>query len=222
MRQRFQVDPCRSHVALWIRAVGETLQPERALARTFLSRLDREAEAFSFRTFSDAAYTRLAGYDPLERAIHGALDDCWQELQELNRAGAAIAVTINQTNGLARREEDIRRVRALFLDDDRGIEPDHFSLRPHMRVTTSHGHNHYYWLVNGLELADYSGWQRRLADRYGGDRRVLALNQAMQLPGFWRRKRMIRPLMPGLQILNDGPCYRLPQLRNLLQQPQPA
>jgi hypothetical protein len=205
-----------------MRAVGETLQPDKAMARAFLDRLDRQAETFSFRTFSDTPYTRLAGYDPLEHAIHGSLDDCWQELQALNRAGAAIAVTINQTNGVARRERDIIRIRALFLDDDRGIAPDCFPLSPHLRVTTSRGHNHYYWLVQGVELADYKGFQRQLAAQYGGDHRVSALNQAMQLPGFWRRKRTIRPLMPGLQRLNDGPGYRLSQLRNLMLQFQSA
>ncbi len=222
MKRQFHADPCRSHVALWVRAVGETLQPDKTVARAFLNRLDREAGSFSFRTFSDTAYTRLAGFDPLERAIHGSLDDCWQELQALNRAGAAIAVTINQTSGRGRRDEDIRGVRALFLDDDRGMPPDRFALPPHLQVMTSHGHNHYYWLVHGVALADYGGFQRGLAARYGGDNRVSALNQAMQLPGIWRRKRVGQPVMPGLRILHDGPRYRLPQLRNLLQQHQPA
>jgi hypothetical protein len=222
VRRLVGCDSCLSHVALWIHAAGETQAPDRALAQAFLSRLDPDAETFWFRTFSDTSYTRQKGHDPLQRAIHGSLDACWRELRELNRLGAAIAVTINQTSGQGRRVEDVLRVRALFLDDDRGNEPDRFSLPPHMRVTTSRGHNHYYWLVSGLGLPDYPGCQKRLAAKYGGDSRVLALNQAMQLPGFWRRKRITKPLMPQLQLLYDGPAYTSHQLVALLQRNQPT
>ena len=188
------------------------------MALRFLRRLDGEARSFSYRTFSDSHYTRLRGLDPLEHAIHGSLNDCWQRLVALNRCGAAIAVTVNQTNGRGRGVEDICRIRALFLDDDRGVEPDVFSLPPHLRVKTSHGHNHYYWLVKGIGFPDYAVFQRLLARRFGGDSRVFALNQAMQLPGFWRRKRVTSPLLPELSELCEGPRYCRDQIRMLLDQ----
>ena len=185
------------------------------MAQRFLHWLDPEAEEFAFRTFSDTCYTRLPGLDPLEREFHGSLLDCWDALVALNRAGAVAAVTINQTNGRGRGVADIVRVRALFLDDDRGMEPDLFTLPPHCRVESSEHHNHYYWLVSGLETGVFVDVQRRLAARYGGDDRVCALNQAMQLPGFWRRKRGREPHIQRVHYRKSTPPYSLPSLSNL-------
>ncbi len=218
MRGRFHADPCLSHIAIWMGVAGNSLKPDREMAQSFLQRLDPEAQCFSFRTFSDTPYTRQSGCDPLERAIYGSLDRCWQELVQLNRAGAAVAVTINQTNAQGRMIEDIQRVRALFLDDDRGIDAGDFGLWPHWRVTTSHGHHHYYWLVNDVALAQFAFYQRRLAARYGGDNRVTALNQAMQLPGFWRRKRAAQPRLPSLTLYGIEVPYESTQLRALFRQ----
>jgi hypothetical protein len=213
---RYRADSCLCHVAAWIRSAGAVLRPDRGQAEAFLTQLDRHARGFSFRTFSDTPYTCQGAVDPLQRAIHGSLNERWRELVELNRAGAAIAVTINQTDCRGRTALAIRRVRALFLDDDRGISPQCFELPPHLRVLTSEGHNHYYWLVSDLALSDFSRYQRRLAVRYGGDHRVAALNQAMQLPGFWRRKQVTQPRMPGFEALYEGSPYRSTQLRQLL------
>jgi hypothetical protein len=213
---RFRADRYRSHVALWVQQAGQALKPEREVTEAFLRGLDCEARQFSFRTFSDTAYTQWAGGDPLEREIHGSLDDCWQELMWLNRSGAAVAVTVNQTNGQGRAAKDIVRVRALFLDDDGMGDERNFTLTPHLRVITSTGHNHYYWRVSGIELAQFPSLQRRLAQCYGGDSRVFALNQAMQLPGFWRRKQMTKPRLPSLVINDPGAPYQASQLQQLL------
>jgi hypothetical protein len=186
------------------------------MAEAFLARLDGDAAFFSFRTFSDTPYTRRLGGDPLEHAIHGSLQACWWELTALNQAGAAVAVTINQTSARGRAVDDIVRVRALFMDDDRGTDPGSFRLPPHLRVITSERHNHYYWLVRDLEISDFKLNQSRLAARYDGDHRVTALNQAMQLPGFWRRKRISCPRMPRLELLSDRPSYPAFQIQGLL------
>jgi hypothetical protein len=209
---RYRRDPFVSHIARWISVQGQALKPDRGMAEAFLMRLDSLAERFSFRTFSDTSYTREGGDDPLETAIHGTLDACWHELVRLNSAGAAIAVTINQTNGHGRTPSDIVRVRALFLDDDRGGDPDRFPLRPHLQVQTSWHHCHYYWFVDGMRLGDFSQWQRQLAAHYQGDPRVFALNQSMQLPGLWRRKRVIRPSLPRPILLSDARNYPVEDL----------
>ena len=215
MKGRFRPDPCLSHVAVWLRHSGDLLTPRREMAQRFLNWLDPDAEEFAFRTFSDTSYTRQRGYDPLERELHGSLDACWHELEELNRCGAVVAVTVNQTNGKGRGAADIERVRALFLDDDRGMEPELFGLHPHCRVESSEHHNHYYWLVSGLETGKFVDLQRRLAGRYGGDDRVCALNQAMQLPGFWRRKRVCQPHIQRVHYRDSAGPYSLANLSNL-------
>jgi hypothetical protein len=207
---RVRLDPCVGQIAAWIAEQGRTLTPSFELAERFLLALDPGAESFSFRTFSDTPYTRLPGRDPLERALHGSLADCWEELADLNRRGAAVSVTINRTNGQGREPKDIERVRALFLDDDRPPQNlDRFPLLPHIQVQTSPGRFHHYWLINDLPLVRFSELQSRLAQGYGGDDKVMALNQSMQLPGFWRRKNLTRPLMPFIHCIRELKPYRL-------------
>lgn len=208
MTGRYRRDPFVSHIARWISDQGRALIPDRNMAETFLRRLDPLAESFSFRTFSDTCYTLEGAYDPLEMAIHGSLDACWHELVRLNRSGAAISVTINQTNGHGRAPSDIVRIRALFLDDDRGGDPGRFPLRPHLQVLTSLHHRHYYWFVDGMRLDDFPQCQRRLAECYQGDPRVFALNQSMQLPGLWRRKAATRARLSQTILLSDAPNYK--------------
>jgi hypothetical protein len=130
---------------------------------------------------------------------------------ELNRKGAAVSVTINRTNGEGREITDIEQVRALFLDDDNPAQTlDRFPLPAHIQVLTSPGHYHHYWLVRDLPLSRFSELQSQLAQRYGGDNRVMALNQSMQLPGVWRRKNLTRPLLPAIRMINTFEPYQFP------------
>jgi hypothetical protein len=216
VKHRFNRDPCIAHVACWIGVQGQRLQPDKRESLRFLRRLDPGAGCFSFRTFSDSAYTRLSARDPLEDEIHGSLEACWERLVALNRQGAAISVTVNLTDGSGRGIADIRRIRALFVDDDWGGDPQRFHLQPHIRVETSPGHYHYYWLVEGVSVQDFPGYQHRLAERYGGDSRVQALNQSMQLPGFWRRKRITQPLLPRVLEISDHEPFQSFELREFL------
>ncbi|MEW8560507.1 MAG: DNA-primase RepB domain-containing protein [Candidatus Thiodiazotropha sp.] len=217
MKRLFTRDPNTSHIACWIDLQGRELQADRDESERFLMRLDPRASYFSFRTFSDTGYTRVRTGDPLQREVHGTLDACWHRLVALNRQGAVIAVTINHGNGRGRRSADIRRVRALFLDDDRGTDPGRFPLKPHIRVETSAGHNHFYWLVEGLPLQQFASCQQRLAERYQGDTRVQALNQAMQLPGFWRRKRITHPRLPRVSEIGNHNPFRIFELDDLFE-----
>jgi hypothetical protein len=215
--RRARPDPYVGQVATWIADQGCALRPCFAQAQRFLELLDPGAVSFAFRTFSDTPYTRRRGWDPLERALYGSLKACWQALVELNRQGAAISVTINRGNGRGREPADIQQVRALFLDDDDPAEKaDRFALAPHLQIQTSPGHYHHYWLVKGLPLTRFRACQRRLAHLYGGDNRVMALNQSMQLPGFWRRKNLKRPVLPRIQQCTDRRPYAVNDLDPLL------
>ena len=213
---KFKPDPCVAHVAAWIEQLGRSLIPDFDAAEAFLQALDPSVKYFSFRTFSDSPYTRHTGKDPLERAIHGGLKTCWDELVELNRRGAAVSVTINHTNGQGRTAADIEQVRALFLDDDGPPDRlDRFPLPPHIQVRTSPGHYHHYWRVEGMPLFSFCGLQQQLARRYGGDNKVMALNQSMQLPGIWRRKSLKRPVMSSIHRLNLCKPYPMETLQRL-------
>ncbi|MES9946994.1 MAG: DNA-primase RepB domain-containing protein [Candidatus Thiodiazotropha sp.] len=216
MKRRYIRDPCLSHIAHWIESQGQGLEPDREQVARFLGRLDPQAGEFSFRTFSDTEYTRSGSQDPLEKALHGALDACWDQLVMLNRRGAVVTVTINRTNGVARDVAAICQVRALFVDADRGGDPGRFPLKPHIHVATSPGRYHYYWLVRDVPLQHFSVCQQLLAKRYQGDTRVQALNQSMQLPGFWRRKMITHPRLPRIAEINDHDPYRFHEIEELI------
>ncbi len=213
---RVRPDPCVAHVTDWIVQQAGDLIPDFHEAERFLQALDPCAESFSFRTFSDTPYTRLPGRDPLETAIQGGLEESWETLTGLYRQGAAVCVTINRTNGQGRSLADIRQVRALFLDDDHPPQSvDRFPLIPQIQVMSSPGHYHHYWLVKDLPLSSFTPLQRALANRYGGDNKVLVLNQAMQMPGIWRRKQLTRPVLPMILKINELPAYSKSDLESL-------
>lgn len=185
-----------SHIADWLAENGRRLPPDREHTRSFLGLLDPEAEFFSYRTFSESAYTRLPGRDPLEQGLHGGLDECWEELTELNRRGACVCVTVNATNGQGRSVEDIVRIRALVADDDYpGRRPEHLGIRPDISVESSPGRYHHYWLVHQMAKGDFVVQQRQLAHALSADTKICALNFPMALPGFWRRKPGRPPVM---------------------------
>ena len=213
LRMRRPFDTRVTHITRWIAESGKALQPDRSQVERFLHMLDPGAHFFSFRTFSDTPYTRLPGRDPLERAIHAPLERCWDELVALNQEGAAVAVTVNASNGRGRGVMDIVRIRALFLDDDDpGARTLPLEPPPGITVESSPGRYHHYWLVQGLAPEDFVSAQRGVADRYGGDARACALNQAMALPGFWRRKRLGWPyqvrLLRELAADSEEPEFR--------------
>ncbi len=197
-----------AHVADWLHHSGGKLVADREQAADFLHLLDPQAVFFSFRSFSETHYTRIKGKDPLEHALHGSLSDCWDSLAELNRAGAAITVTVNASNGRGRRLVDMVRVRALFVDDDHPRRrATSLALQPHIRVLSSAGRYHHYWLVRDCSLSGFPGYQRDLAESLGTDHRVFSLNQSMALPGFWRRKRATRPSQTRLLETQRMPPY---------------
>lgn len=213
---RFYRDLNVAHIAQWIAEQGRVLEPQRDEAETFLKHLDKPGAVFSFRTFSDSAYTRSGAHDPLEKALHGSISNCWDELVRLNKKGAVVTVTVNRTNGRGREIGDITHVRALFIDDDLGGDPQSLTIPPHIRVETSPHHFHNYWLVKDLGLNQFQACQQRLAKRYQGDSRVQALNQAMQLPGFWRRKQISQPRFPRVVETAKARPLNNQQLEKLL------
>jgi hypothetical protein len=195
-----------AHLADWLAWQGRALVPDRAQAERFLAWLDPRAPGFWFRTFSESPVTRRPGRDPLERALYGTLEQCWEILVALNRAGAAVSVTLNASGPDGRAPEQIRRVRALVLDED---GPPGRSLVagpvPHLSVCSSPGHHHRYWRVQGLPPAAYRTLQLALARQRGGDRRVCGVNQSMGLPGLWRRKPGRLPWRTELVAVRDRP-----------------
>jgi RepB DNA-primase N-terminal domain len=122
--------------------------------------------------------------------FHMSLRDALPALTTWNNNGCAIFVTINETDGQGRKTENIKRVRALFVDLDGADVQGALACAvvPHMVVQTSPGKYHAYWLVTDVPLNEFRPLQRALAARFDGDKSVCDLGRVMRVPGFYHHK----------------------------------
>ncbi|WP_077243490.1 AAA family ATPase [Thioalkalivibrio halophilus] len=174
------------------------LTPDLEAASDFLTFLDEDAERFTFQTFADtpeakaedAANKKADRPKKYARTLHGTLDQHAPELERLNGLGAGVFVSLNETDGQGRKAQNMTRVRAVFSDTDgaplgpilqHGLEPQRIN-------ETSPGKWHAFWLVDGLEPAEFEGVQRRIAETFGSDPSVHDLPRVVRVPGFWHRK----------------------------------
>ncbi|MER9711078.1 phage/plasmid primase, P4 family [Mesorhizobium sp. M0213] len=189
-------------------------------AERFLNIIDPEATFFTFQTIDDSPKK-----DPkLGRVLNGSLRQCAPELIKLNKLGAGVFVTINETNGEGRKTEDIVRVRAVFVDlDGAPLDPVLKDVcPPQVVVTTSEGKWHAYWCVEGMELDEFPAAQRKLIAKFDGDEVVKDLPRVMRLPGFYHQKgepqlvRIYRTWLvetyPARQFRGDPPAAAIPQV----------
>ena len=200
------------------------LQPDKAEAERFLAVLDPNANAFTFQTFDDDkerlraraeenVQRKLAGKKPLPkddfaRIRNGTLDQHWNALCKLNAQRAGVFVTINATDGKGRETENIVRVRALFNDlDGAPLGPVTQSKpTPHIVVELSPGRFHPYWLVDNVELKEFTVLQKGLIEHFDGDKAVHDLPRVMRLPGFVHRKS--KPFLSRIISTHDAPAYK--------------
>jgi putative DNA primase/helicase len=190
----------------------QALKADIALAEQFLALLDEEAEAFTFQTFADSAQAKAEDKErerkgqPKKYAhvFHGRLPRHITALERLNRSGAGVFVTVNQTDLKGRKAENIQRVRAVFADTDGADLAPILNAKPEASfiVESSPGNAHPYWLTDDLALAQFEGVQRRIADTFGTDTSVTDLSRVLRLPGFYHRKG--EPFMVRMMQDNGG------------------
>jgi hypothetical protein len=169
-----------------------------ASATAFLRLLDPDARGFTFQTFDDNK-ERARAYkaehkraDPARtKIIIGEPDKMAAQLDALNRDGNGIYVTVNETDGVGRKIENIKRVRAVWQEDDDGYAGE-FTAQPSIVVATSPGRNQRYWLTNWPAdergAADFAGVMERMISDYGSDKDAKDISRVLRLPGFFHRK----------------------------------
>jgi putative DNA primase/helicase len=125
------------------------------------------------------------------RLFYGTLDEHLDEMERLNRLGAGVFFTPNQTRPGQRKAHNVTAVRALFVDlDGAPIEPVlAWELQPDLVVESSRGRFHAYWRTDGsVPLAEFKPLQKELAALFNGDTAVCDLPRVMRLPGSWHQK----------------------------------
>lgn len=136
------------------------------------------------------------------RVLHGRLVEVQDELSRLNGLGMAVWVQINA--GTGRKNEDIDRVRAYFVDQDDGGSDLLFG-SPYpadIIVESSPGKHHGYWRTSTAPLDQYPARMRALANHFKGDRTVCHLARVMRLPGFIHHKN--EPVLSRIVIVGEG------------------
>jgi putative DNA primase/helicase len=133
------------------------IAPDIEQARSFLELLDPDADGFTFQTFDDSELKR--GH--LAKVCHGPIEEEAARLTAWSQSGAGVFVTVNETNGMGRKEENIVRARAVFVDlDGSPLQPVLACLlEPHIIVESSPGRWHAY------------GWSRTLRSTSSARRR---------------------------------------------------
>ena len=142
------------------------LKPDLSEAEKFLSYLsgtkDITETIFTFQTFSDREELKNENYDPNAKVIIGTLALHAGTLAELNQKGVGVFVTINETDGMGRKKDNIIKVRANFADlDGAPLGPvEKHSLKPHIINETSPGKYHVYYIAEGVPLEEFSNIQK--------------------------------------------------------------
>ena len=148
----------------------------------------------------------------LARILDGTLEEHAEALSALNRRGAGIFVSLNQTDGRGRKKANIKRVRAIFLDlDGSPLDPlRQCALKPHIVVESSPSRFHVYWRVKGLSADKFEDIQRAVAERFDGDPAVALLTACARLPGFFHNK--AEPFQTRIIETNNLPPYTAEQI----------
>ncbi|MDB2422249.1 phage/plasmid primase, P4 family [Paracoccaceae bacterium] len=178
------------------------LRPDLSEAQRFLDALDPLGQ-FTFQTFPDRK--EVSGHG-LTRIVHGNLSGHEKLLKELNRSGGGIFVTVNRTDLMGRKAENVIRTRAVFVDlDGAPLEPIlNFGLEPQIVVESSLGRWHAYWLCD-VALTDFGAVQSEIIDKFAGDKAIKDLPRVMRLPGFFHQKSQDHePFLTRIESIMEG------------------
>ncbi len=182
------------------------MTPDRAQAETFLAALAGSADAtVTWQLFSDnkAGRRHAAVY-------HYPVEKVWRELSWQNNVGIGIFIMVNAGDGGNRASANVVSLRALFVDDDKGVielgGSKLAALPPSIVVQSKRG-PHLYWLLNeGEALKRFTPAQEVLAAHFGTDSAVKDLPRVMRVPGFFHMKDPADPFM--VQLVEAAPERR--------------
>ena len=104
----------------------------------------------------------------MARPIYGRLSDVWRQLVARQQKGAAIAVTMAESEGRDRKKAIMVRPRAVWIEADGPLRRG-LPLTPNIVVETSPGKHHYIYVCRDLGWPLWHGVQQTLIEDYGSD-----------------------------------------------------
>lgn len=201
--------------------MNANLRPDYDMANRFLDLLSgSKDEAVTFQFYTDNKELKAAipkakdgkpGKDPLARKQHKQRPINFSFADKKQSMGAGVWIMVNSGDGKGRSTENVVKVRALFIDlDGTDWEPAVTALKPHIRVESSPGRWHLYWLVLDCGLGQFKAIQRAIARKFDGDKTCCDLPRVLRLPGFYHLK--YEPVMTVLVEANDFGRYSTQQV----------
>jgi len=175
------------------------LSPHFDECKFFIHKLAGKNAQFTFQTFDDvevwdeAKQKAVKRMDKnLVRVLHGTLNEHKHALAAINKRGGGVFVTINETDLKGIKQENIVKIRAVWIDlDGAPLQPIldlPEDLQPHIIIESSPNRWHAYWLVDNCSLEQFPHVQRALAVKFDGDKAVNNINRVMRLVGFSHNK----------------------------------
>lgn len=175
------------------------------MAEKFLKMLDPNAISFTFQCFHPKA--EELGKLP-SRPLVGTLKENWDSLRQYNKEGYGVYVVINEHNGSSSRtKKTIKRLRAVWIDYDKGKEVDP-PIKPSMVVVTSPGKKQKYYMVekekaNETNIEKFSAIHKVFVEYYSADPNVVDITRVLRLPGLYNTKPTLEE--PHLVCFNGAP-----------------
>ncbi len=185
------------------------MTPDLQQAQKFLKQLDKNTDKFTFQTFDDNKEKGHKKDKGLCRVLNGTLKDHFGTLVTLNKNGAGIFVTVNETDLTGRKTENIIGIRAVFQEADRPGTPEP-PLTPQIEVESSPGKRHRYWLVDQSQRIEGPEWtkvMRRMVAEHGSDPNAMDLARVLRLPGFYHMKNPATPHMVNIISTSGEPPH---------------
>lgn len=190
--------------------------PDTDIIRRYVAQLTGSPDTrmcWRFLPESQAEKQRVAELERLgeftQRNFDGSLADVLPHLLRYQRDGWGVFIVVNEGG---KRDADINRVRALFIDADDVPQPDTFHAEPDFTVRRDAAHWHAYWLVSDCPVAEFAAAQRRLALHYGTDQAVINPSRVMRVPGTWHYKDPMQPRLMTFEPVRSGTSRTLAEL----------
>ncbi len=162
------------------------METKQAEATRFLLALVGSVRNICFQTFADS---KECNSRPVYR--YRDLNDAHDGLTKMNKKGNGIYFLVNEGDGEGRRKENIKSIRAIFVDlDGAPLEPVmSYSIPPHIVTQTSPGRYQAFWKVEGVPVERFTDVQKRLVELFNGDPSIIDPSRVMRLPGYFHMKR---------------------------------
>jgi hypothetical protein len=192
---------------------GYSLPASMRLARTeakkYLQALDVENPVFTFHAIDDEQDKKKSRN--LLWSKRGTLDAVWSHIEQANRDGFGIFVTVQETAGARRKAEDVTRFRAIFHEDDTGVGLKDIASgaspkvpAPTIFVESSPGKAHRLWVLAAPATAQQFAEAMAGMVQLGSDPKAALSTQLLRLPGTYHLKDRARPHFVTCTVDNDS------------------